>query len=259
MDKINLTVTGIETVYFYKSPDWERKQYEKRNINGLIFLTNGNVKYTYGDISLYAQKGDILKFSGNIPYSGVRLDDSSVDCYVIDFTTTSYDDYESFPLPTVIRSKNYNLYLDKFNKILSIWEKKFITSEMQCISLLYDLLCELMMSQLPSNTRLSENILNYINENFCSTALTVNAILQKFYISESQLRRNIKQITGLSPNNYINTLRIEKAKKMLLHENKTIEEISAACGFSSQFYFSKKFSKYTGLPPSAYKNKNKSV
>ena len=88
MDSFNLNITSIKTVYFYSSPQWKRQVYEKRHANGLVFLTCGNVKYHYGNEYLYAQKGDILSFSDNIPYSGVRLTDEPVDCYVIDFKTT---------------------------------------------------------------------------------------------------------------------------------------------------------------------------
>ena len=103
------------------------------------------------------------------------------------------------------------------------------------------------------DTKNSEKVLEYINNNYSDSTLSIQSLLKKFYISESQLRRDIKRVTGMSPNSYINSLRIEKAKNLLLHYKKSVEETSYLCGFSSQFYFSRRFKEYTGYTPSEYK------
>ncbi len=253
MDSFNLNITSIKTVYFYSSPQWKRQVYEKRHANGLVFLTCGNVKYHYGNEYLYAQKGDILSFSDNIPYSGVRLTDEAVDCYVIDFKTTDTPKFTDLSIPIVTHSGNFELYKEKFDKVLSVWNKNYLTSEMMCKSMLYRLLCDILMLRFPSDTKNSEKVLEYINNNYSDSTLSIQSLLKKFYISESQLRRDIKRVTGMSPNSYINSLRIEKAKNLLLHYKKSVEETSYLCGFSSQFYFSRRFKEYTGYTPSEYK------
>lgn len=253
MDNFKLNITTVKTVYFYCEPQWKRQKYEKREVNGLVFLTSGNVRYHYGDEYIYAQKGDILSFSDNVPYSGIRLDDNSVDCYVIDFKTTANPMFSELPIPVVTHSSNFDLYKEKFDKILSVWNKNYLTSEMMCKSMLYELLCDLLMLRFPTNTKNSEKVLDYINNNYSDSSLSIQSILKKFYVSESQLRRDIKRFTGMSPNSYINSLRIEKAKNLLLHYKKSVEETSYLCGFSSQFYFSRRFKEYTGYTPSEYK------
>lgn len=73
------------------------------------------------------------------------------------------------------------------------------------------------------------------------------------HISESNLRRKIKKITGLTANDYIKEIRLQYAKELL--ENKahfTVAEVSYTVGFSSISYFIKLFSERFGKLPSEY-------
>lgn len=61
-----------------------------------------------------------------------------------------------------------------------------------------------------------------------------------------------KQLTGLSPQQYINQTRMERAKE-LLNTHFSIEHVANSCGFSDPLYFSKQFKKWTGKSPTQYK------
>lgn len=58
---------------------------------------------------------------------------------------------------------------------------------------------------------------------------------------------------GMSPIDYLNMLRINKAKSLLELEVLSIREISVECGFSNQYYFSQVFKKYVGLSPTGFR------
>ncbi|MDO7907491.1 AraC family transcriptional regulator [Paenibacillus sp. JX-17] len=62
-----------------------------------------------------------------------------------------------------------------------------------------------------------------------------------------------KQLTSLSPKQYINQVRMERAKE-LLNTNISIEQVGNSCGFSDPLYFSKQFRKWTGESPTHYRN-----
>lgn len=71
--------------------------------------------------------------------------------------------------------------------------------------------------------------------------------------SDRHLFRKIKQMTGLSPNQYIQEIKLQKARHFL--ENKTyhtIAEVAYASGFNTPNYFAKVFEKRFGKLPSAY-------
>ena len=73
----------------------------------------------------------------------------------------------------------------------------------------------------------------------------------------SSFYRKVNGLTGLTPNNYIRRIRMEKSKELLENSNFTISEIAYKTGFSSAFYFSKLFKEYYGMPPSQFRNGEK--
>lgn len=73
-------------------------------------------------------------------------------------------------------------------------------------------------------------------------------------LSKSQLNRNITALTGYSPNEFINTYRLNKALKLIEKKQRNISEIAFETGFSTPSYFSKCFQKKFGILPSEYAN-----
>lgn len=74
-------------------------------------------------------------------------------------------------------------------------------------------------------------------------------------IGRVQLNRKMKAITGLKTTEYILQARMAKAKQLLSSTSFTIGEIALRCGVDDIGYFSTIFKKYTGVTPSAYRNK----
>jgi len=60
---------------------------------------------------------------------------------------------------------------------------------------------------------------------------------------------------GMSPVVYMNLQRIKHAQHMLQTGNMQVKEISEACGFSNQFYFSKVFKDITGMSPVKFRER----
>lgn len=74
-------------------------------------------------------------------------------------------------------------------------------------------------------------------------------------LGESYFINVFKKEMGMTPKEYLNKLRIEKAKKILDTEDATVKEIAEICGYSSASYFSNCFKKEMGVSPSDYKVK----
>lgn len=95
-------------------------------------------------------------------------------------------------------------------------------------------------------------IIYYVNNNFYKN-ITLADICAEFYISKVSLCKQFKKVMHCSVMKYISSLRINKAKELLIYTDNSIEEISRLCGFSSANYFGLAFKKETGMSPFNYK------
>src|SRR6185312_17473559 len=80
-----------------------------------------------------------------------------------------------------------------------------------------------------------QKILHFIHENISESELSVELLSSKVFLSRSQLYRKIKTLTGVSVNEFIRNVRLEKAKQWLEQGNNevNINEISYKVGFPS--------------------------
>ena len=99
------------------------------------------------------------------------------------------------------------------------------------------------------------DVVSFINENLSNENLVIEDIAEELNISKSKLYRNIKNTSGISANQLIRKLRIERSKELLLKSNFSISEICYNVGFSSPSYFTKRFKEYTGMVPKQFKLK----
>ena len=91
----------------------------------------------------------------------------------------------------------------------------------------------------------------YIYDNLASKLTSGNIAIQVF-LSHRQLCRVIKNNTGMSTHQYIESIRLSVVKKMLNQNNMTLSEIAELTGFSSGFHLSASFKKHTGTNPKEY-------
>lgn len=88
----------------------------------------------------------------------------------------------------------------------------------------------------------------YIRQNYHSN-ININQVAEHTGISERYLRRLFSQYLGLSPLDYLNQLRVNKAVELLCNTDMLIKEICFQCGFQSPQYFSQVFKRQIGISP----------
>lgn len=94
--------------------------------------------------------------------------------------------------------------------------------------------------------------MKFIGENF-TEKIGVKDICKAVGYSKSTVLTAFKKEFSTTVNSYINTLRLERAKKMLESDNTSISEIALSSGFSDQSYFSKVFFSTYGVTPTEYR------
>ena len=90
----------------------------------------------------------------------------------------------------------------------------------------------------------------FIEENMLNQDLNVDLLSSHFAVSRTQLNRKIKSLNGATPNNFIKSIRLKKAFKLIRDENMRVSEAAYQTGFSDPNYFTICFKKEFGENPS---------
>ncbi|WP_166240196.1 AraC family transcriptional regulator [Paenibacillus turpanensis] len=103
----------------------------------------------------------------------------------------------------------------------------------------------------PMHERIFE-IVRYINDHY-PEQLTLQLLAEKFYISPYYLSRFFKEATGFTFVEYVNSVRIKEAKKLLEESSMKVQLIAKKVGFGSVTNFGRVFKAVTGNAPLFYR------
>jgi len=93
---------------------------------------------------------------------------------------------------------------------------------------------------------------DHIKKNYMKK-LTLEDVAAEVFLSPAYFSRIFKEETGDNYNAFVNTVRVEAARKLLLNEQIPLSDISALVGFEGQSYFSKVFKKRIGVSPGRFR------
>jgi len=144
-------------------------------------------------------------------------------------------------LHELLEKLGYNDSVDKY--FLSTITYTFLTSLLK--------LSETSNSQ--SDAHVRKLCKKYILENLQS--IDTESLARCFALHKKYFNVFCKKHTGQTPNNFIQTVKIAEAKKMLSSRSITIREAARHTGFSDEGYFSKVFKRLTGITPGEYREK----
>jgi two-component system response regulator YesN len=97
-----------------------------------------------------------------------------------------------------------------------------------------------------------QDIILIVEEGYSSN-LMIADIASKVYLSQTYICLLFKQETGMTINEYITKVRMEKSKELLTKTNVKLADICFSIGYTEPSYFSKQFRKYAGMNPSEYR------
>lgn len=98
-----------------------------------------------------------------------------------------------------------------------------------------------------------ETVKEYIYANY-DKELSVDMLAEQVYLAPSYLSHIFKKETGQNLSKFIKSLRMEKAKEMLMESHLKIINISYAVGYPNVSYFCQSFREYFGVSPQKFRN-----
>jgi len=105
----------------------------------------------------------------------------------------------------------------------------------------------------PMHERISE-IVRYINKQY-KKELSLQYLADKFFVSPYYLSHAFKEVTGFTFVEYVNSVRIKEAKKLLEETSLKVYFIASKVGYGSITHFGRVFKEITGHAPLYYRKK----
>lgn len=102
--------------------------------------------------------------------------------------------------------------------------------------------------------RFMNKVMEVIEGHISEEEFSIEQFGKEVGMSRVQLHRKLKALSGKSASNYLRSVRLSKAKKMIKEDKGNISEIAYSVGFSSPAYFTRCFKEEYGYPPSDLTN-----
>lgn len=106
-----------------------------------------------------------------------------------------------------------------------------------------------------NTAEIPEIIKKYLDENY-TTEINLNSISDKYYFTKEYLSKLFKKSYGIGIYEYVLSLRMRRAKELLLRDDIQIQQISDLLGYSNSNYFSKAFKNFYSISPSDFREEN---
>ncbi|MDD3190044.1 MAG: helix-turn-helix transcriptional regulator, partial [Fermentimonas sp.] len=100
-----------------------------------------------------------------------------------------------------------------------------------------------------------DKITDLILENLEQEKVDVGFLSEMLSMSSSTLYRKIKALTGISTNEFIRKVKMNRAEELLLTGKYTVSEVGYMVGINSTVYFRQSFKEEFGFSPMEYLNK----
>lgn len=158
------------------------------------------------------------------------------------FKTMKELGYSFADLMEVIDSQYFEqLEIDNLEEMKD-WLKRFFSNINQMISYRQD----------NRNEELVREVKAYI-QNHYTRGITLNELASQFSVSTGYLSKMFLDYVGENFTEYLNMIRVNKAKELLKTTDKKIYQIADQVGFNDSYYFSSWFKKIVGVTPTTYR------
>lgn len=238
----------------------------------MVLILTGTKTFYIEDEIIWLNAGDIIFVNSNIPHKTETPVGSS--CVLLQFNTSSkYSDNSdylwlenigsitNFTHTVLKKDSDINSGLTNcIQKIRYEFSEKKKSYDYFIKSYIYEVTAILYRNEILvdynewlQRVRPLTEVLKYINEHY-NEHISLSKISGILNFHSSYFCKFFKNIIGFSFIEYLNLVRLNKAKELMKSTSKSITEISFEVGFSSVSYFIKTFRKYNYCSPNKYRS-----
>jgi AraC-like DNA-binding protein len=230
-----------------------------------LFHCNGRDFRGYRGNLIYYRPGD-YRFANTFP-------ENLMKCFAVDFRYTCpvFKDGDwvnlqpDLPFQTLEKIADpylLNRLLDLFGNFIRQWMAGTPSQQLRCRATFSEIIHLLITWKTGGDINFDkikkvERVIGYMAEHY-PRRLTLKDLGEVIQVSPSYLGAIFKEVTGISPIEYLLTIRMNKAKD-LIRDGYSIAEAAQNTGFNDIYYFSKYFKKAEGISPSQYRKQQQNL
>lgn len=227
----------------------------------LNFLTSGKTKMRLNERVVEYDSYDFILIPPLVKHILYESEYERFDNYVIWFQYST----ESIPDDRIIKLHDYD---GAVQFLCSSIFRMFMSSGMENIELINAYLKAVLLhmnrglimgtgAESKKEEDIVDSAVRFINANIRTRKLSVIEIAKVLNAAPTYFSRLFKSKIGVAPVKYINEVKIAEAKRLLISEDKTIQEIAAMLHYEDPLYFSRQFSQLTGCSPKEFRSSQK--
>lgn len=228
----------------------------------LLFYLNGcSIKYTdrRNRKTVEAHSGDVVYAPMGSEYEVELFDFENSSSHTVGINFHLYDECGEL----IALSNDILVFESVGERISMLFYKSLAPSESASYAqrriMVLDLVCSLFSSNyVPRDAGMISAGFKMLCER-PEDMIAVSDLARACNISEVYFRKQFRALTGMSPVEYRNELRLDKARQYLEYGDISIQEISDTLGYSTVSHFIKQFRLKYGAPPLEYRKKTRRV
>jgi len=228
----------------------------------LLYILEGKAHFYFETGEKIVNKGEMVLFRPYEPQSYFYFPKDKCQAFWVHFTGSDVEDilnYFELPPHNIFysgTSPDYQWLFEQMIRELQLCRanyKELLTMLLRHIFLLINrYLKENGKSGIDTLNDIEHSI-RYFNENYTKD-INIEEYAKSLHVSTCWFNRRFKQVTKVTPLQYILSLRLSNAKMLLETKDYNVTETAYAVGFNNPLYFSRLFTKHIGIPPSEYKS-----
>ena len=227
-----------------------------RGLNGFVFVKKGSCRYVFGDRSVELIEGSLIYlpkmshhkcFVTSEDYSYIRID--------FQVLTPEKEEIIFSTVPMVMNTSDPQRIAVLAKELCGGYGNYGAKKKFKLVSKLYQLFYTLSDDEIhPEKRRILNKIsagIEYIEKTY-NKDLDIDTAAGLCNLSVSRFRNLFRQVTGHSVLEYRENLRMEQACALIKTHSYSMGEIAELLGYANVYYFSYRFKKHYGVPPSKY-------
>lgn len=223
----------------------------------LTYIVDGRAVCYVNGKPFLLNKGDFVYIPHEVAYTAYADRRERLSCHTLIFDYAYWtESYRELPFPTIFNVESNVALNDLYEQMGKIWEEKArgyrLMARAIALQIFHDLIFRTYhkySAGIKSNR--VEIVKDYVHKHY-QQDIQLEDVADILNLNPVYIGSYFKKKTGYTVRQYINCVRINKAKSILMSGKYSVSEAAGQCGYHDIYYFSKVFKQIEGVSPSYF-------